>query len=369
MGVGSGPPKIQLCAKEARNIQLYSSGIRYLELMKSKKSKIASRLESLKEDDLSVEDKSLLDEEIAFEGEERTANSSSPNLVEPSYDQQQTTRVAAPAPPAARKKPAREDEGTAVLSEESDPRAPTQVTQSQSENESTYREITAGRNSRQETERVSYGDVYENDGGAGGESVEGLLKQAEHLRLAQEKINELESEIEDLRRENDELLSAADTFKALSEEYFEQLEKLKVEILDSRETAQQEIRILKESLHERDKQANELKQTNADLKSKVETNFKQIRKRERDLEYRLELAKVEETTLLKTKDKTILELRRRIDKLDQEMEAYREKNKEHYQKLQQQQQTVRGVVRALRIALTRLEGDFGVDFEVLKKAE
>jgi predicted nucleic acid-binding Zn-ribbon protein len=108
---------------------------------------------------------------------------------------------------------------------------------------------------------------------------------------------------------------------------------------------------------------------NADLKSKVEANFKQIRKRERDLEYRLELIKAEEATLLKTKDKTILDLRRRIDKLDQEMQAYRDKNKEHFDKLQQQQQTVRGVVRALRIALTRLEGDFGVDFEVLKKAE
>jgi len=142
-----------------------------------------------------------------------------------------------------------------------------------------------------------------------------------------------------------------------------------VEIVDSRETATQEIRILKDTLLDKERQAHELKQSNADLKSKVETNFKQIRKRERDLEYRLELAKVEETTLLKSKDKTILELRRRIDKLEQEMEAYREKNKEHYQKLQQQQQTVRGVVRALRIALTRLEGDFGVDFEVLKKAE
>ena len=36
---------------------------------------------------------------------------------------------------------------------------------------------------------------------------------------------------------------------------------------------------------------------------------------------------------------------------------------------QQQQQTVRSVVRALRIALTRLEGDFGVDLETFKKAE
>jgi prefoldin subunit 5 len=49
----------------------------------------------------------------------------------------------------------------------------------------------------------------------------------EHLRLAQEKINNLEDELEELRRENDEIMSVADTFKALSEEYYEQMEKLK----------------------------------------------------------------------------------------------------------------------------------------------
>jgi chromosome segregation ATPase len=235
----------------------------------------------------------------------------------------------------------------------------------------TPKEVTAGRNKR-DKEKVSYGDVYKVDpsqGDVSGQSVEGILKQSEHLRLAQEKINELENELEELRRENDEIMTVADTFKALSEEYYEQMEKLKEGLIDSRETAQQENRILKDTLQEKDKQLFELKQVNADLKSKVEANFKQIRKRERDLEYRLELIKAEEATLLKTKDKTILDLRRRVDKLDQEMQAYRDKNKEHFDKLQQQQQTVRGVVRALRIALTRLEGDFGVDFEVLKKAE
>lgn len=340
--------------------------------MKGKKNKIASKLESLKEDKMRAEERNLLDADILFEGEDKTAMSPAADdkslsmASKPAYvpDGDKHTRVYKP-----KKVRDESDEGTAVLPEISASKT-SQTAVTGVENESTYREITAGRQGRQETERISYGDVYENDQQSPRmENVEGLLKQAEHLRLAQDKINDLEREIEDLRRENDELLSAADTFKVLSEDYYEQLEKLRIEIVDSRETASQEHRILKDSLHDKEKQVNELKQSNADLKSKVETNFKQIRKRERDLEYRLELAKVEETTLLKSKDKTILELRRRVDKLEQEMEAYRDKNKEHYQKLQQQQQTVRGVVRALRIALTRLEGDFGVDFEVLKKAE
>ncbi len=257
------------------------------------------------------------------------------------------------------------DEGTAVISQVKSMKA-TRVVQRDNE-ESTHVEITAGRVNN-DKEKVSYGDVYKLDTPSE-EPAGGMLNHMEHLRLAQEKINDLENEVEDLRRENDEIMSVADTFKALSEEYYEQMEKLKSGLIDSRETATQENRILKDTLQDKEKQIIELKQTNSDLKSKVEANFKQIRKRERDLEYRLELVKAEEATLLKTKDKTIIELRRKIDKLDQEMEVYREKNKEHYEKLQQQQQTVRAVVRALRIALTRLEGDFGVDFEILKKAE
>jgi hypothetical protein len=328
--------------------------------MKNQKTKLLKKLEGLKKKEvtsIALNDESVLDQDIAFEQEDRT-QATSQSVSENNNEEQKSVSEQFNITPSSSYSP--EEDGTAVLSEVRT-----------FKDDFTQREITAGRNKR-DKEKVSYGDVYKVDplqGDGSAQSVEGLLKQSEHLRLAQEKINELENEIEDLRRENDEIMSVADTFKALSEEYYEQMEKLKEGLIDSRETAQQENRILKDSLQEKDKQLNELKQTNADLKAKVEANFKQIRKRERDLEYRLELIKAEEATLLKTKDKTILDLRRRIDKLDQEMEAYREKNKEHFDKLQQQQQTVRGVVRALRIALTRLEGDFGVDFEVLKKAE
>lgn len=335
--------------------------------MKSQKNKLLKKLEGLKKKEVTTIALSddPMEQEIPFERDDKTeiTNSSS---EKPPLDA--ASVASAPQPFAVPFLQKKDDEGTAVISQVK----PFQPEKSvyRNNDDATYREITAGRHNN-DKEKVSYGDVYKTESlsDESSESVGGVLKQSEHLRLAQNKINELENELEDLRRENDEIMSVAETFKALSEEYFENMEKLKADLVDSRETGHQENRILRETLQDKDKQINELRQTNSDLKSKVEANFKQIRKRERDLEYRLELVKAEEATLLKTKDKTILELRRRIDKLDQEMEAYREKNKEHYEKLQQQQQTVRAVVRALRIALTRLEGDFGVDFEVLKKAE
>ncbi len=336
--------------------------------MKGQKTKLMKKLEGLKKREqttIPLNDDPM-EQEIPFasdEKDDRTEVSDGQNSANKSNEKNplnfDIASVAnAPVPFAF-------DEGTAVISQVK-PMKATRIVQ-RGNDESTHVEITAGRENR-DREKVSYGDVYKLDTPSE-EPAGGMLNNMEHLRLAQEKINNLEDEVEELRRENDEIMSVADTFKALSEEYYEQMEKLKSGLVDSRETATQENRILKDTLQEKDKQIHELKQTNSDLKSKVEANFKQIRKRERDLEYRLELLKAEEATLLKTKDKTIIELRRKVDKLDQEMEVYREKNKEHYEKLQQQQQTVRAVVRALRIALTRLEGDFGVDFEILKKAE
>lgn len=361
--------------------------------MKSKKNnKAASKLKSLKEEEIaSQEDENLLDEEIPFEDKESRTSAALDDILnaetqaeEPQFSsgesaeyapqEHASTQVYSSSQNYTEREDQgdmeRGDEGTDILTDHQLSSSEENGDNTAVDHESTYREITSGRAVQQETERVSYGDVYENESASEGvQSVDGLLKQAEHLRIAQEKINDLERELDELRRQNHELSNDAESIATLNESYSGQIENLKMELTHVRLTLAEEIKILRHSMHEKERQLGEFKQSNADLKAKVESNFKSIRKRERDLEYRLELAKVDEAALLKSKDKMILELRRDLEKKEQERSAFERKNKEHFQKIQEQQQTVRTVVRALRIALTRLEGDFGVDFEVLKKAE
>lgn len=352
--------------------------------MKSnKKAKAAQKLKKLKETAV-VEEENLLNAEISFNENvdlQSESNNDETDIVGHGNVRGEISLHAADEPGDKTTVASRHhqeesgggDDGTMVLTDsEASVAEETKAPRSHRSSETTYREITAGRAREKETEKVSYGDVYENDSyhfGGGGDTVDGLLKKAEHLRIAQEKINDLENEIEDLRKQNHELSNDAESIATLNESYSAQIENLKMELSHVRATLGEEAKILRHSMYEKERLVAELKQSNADLKSKVETNFKSIRKRERDLEYRLELAKVDEAALLKSKDKMILDLRRELEKKDQEKTAFERKNKEHFQKIQEQQQTVRTVVRALRIALTRLEGDFGVDFEVLKKAE
>ncbi len=186
---------------------------------------------------------------------------------------------------------------------------------------------------------------------------DGHLKQSEHMRIAQRKINDLEDEVAKLRRENEDLASAGETFKKLNDEYFGEIEGLKSKLHDNKQTSNQEIKLLKQITVNKDKQINELKQQIEDYKSRIDNNFQRVRKREKDLEHRLEIAKIEEAAVVKSKDQLILDLKRRIDEVSNESDNFRKKSQENYRELQKKEQVVRGVIRALRIALTKLEGD------------
>lgn len=201
---------------------------------------------------------------------------------------------------------------------------------------------------RNPDQEVNYGD--------------GHLKQSEHLRIAQRKINDLEDEVGKLRRENEDLASAGETFKKLNDDYYGEIENLKSKLHDNKQTSTQEIKLLNRINQNKDKQINELKQQIEEYKSRIDNNFQRVRKREKDLEHRLEIAKIEEAAVVKSKDQLILDLKRRIDEIGNESDNFRKKSQENYRELQKKQQVVRGVIRALRIALTKLEGDDDSDY-------
>lgn len=224
----------------------------------------------------------------------------------------------------------------------------------------------AGPNQAKE-EKVSYGlpakqQIPKSAGDGSGFISDPQLKHSEHLRIAQRKINDLEEEVAKMRKENEELGLAGETFKKLNDEYFSTIENLKSKVADQKQTFNQEVELLKKINNGKDKQINEYKQQIEDYKSRIDNNFQRVRKREKDLEHRLEIAKIEEAAVVKSKDQLILDLKRRVDELNHESENFRKKSQENYKELQKKQQVVRGVTRALRIALTKLEGDDDSDF-------
>ncbi len=200
-------------------------------------------------------------------------------------------------------------------------------------------------------------------------SPEVSLAQAENLRFAQQRILELEDELEKTRMENDELATAGHMMRNKNAELKSLVQQLESSKQDGEVASQREIEVLQQNVTFKEREVGEFKEKIDELEYRISQDFKKVRVRERELENRLELTKIEKAALIRSKDETILDLKRKIDQLTAEAESYRLKCQEINKQVEQQQDQVRRTVRALRLALGNLELNDKDDVVPLRKAE
>ncbi len=187
--------------------------------------------------------------------------------------------------------------------------------------------------------------------------AEAVLKQSENLRIAQTRISSLEEELERLRQENSQLSSAGEILRRRADELLSQSEAFENKIQESAIIFDEEKKVLKAQNQNKDKELDVRKQKVDLLEQRLNSQFDSIRRRERELEHRLEILKVENQDILNGKDKMILDLKRQVDLLNTEANFSKERTQELYGQHKDKQETIRRVVKALRMALTILEGD------------
>jgi hypothetical protein len=187
--------------------------------------------------------------------------------------------------------------------------------------------------------------------------IEAILKQSESLRIAQTRISSLEEELDKLRRENSQLSSAGEILRRRADELLSQTESLDYKVQEANVIFEEEKKVLKAQLANKEKDLEARKQKIDGLEQRVNTQFESIRRRERELEHRLEILKIENQDILNGKDKMILDLKRQVDLLNNEAVYSKERTQELYSQHKNKQETIRRVVKALRMALTILEGD------------
>ena len=199
-------------------------------------------------------------------------------------------------------------------------------------------------------------------------SVEPNLVQAENLHYAQNRITHLEEEMELLRKENEELASAGEAIKRRYEHLLADNENLQKKFNESQSQFQMESHMLKEGLQHKEKEIRELQIKNEDMEIRLSSDLKKIRIRERELENRLELMKMENQALVRAKDENILDLKRQMDQVNSELEKYRLKCQDLSRHIEQNQERFRRTVKTLRLALTNLESS-DADIIAIKKAQ
>jgi chromosome segregation ATPase len=212
-------------------------------------------------------------------------------------------------------------------------------------------------NAAEVSPKVSFGSIRGPVAGSGSiyAASDATLAQSESLRLAQGRILELEKEVEKYRYENDELASAGDIIRERAENLNSRISALEVEKREEIEILRSEMMILKGNSQFKDTELAKSRAKIEELEGRLKSDFKKIRVRERELENRLELVKAEKSALLRAKDENILDLKRKIDHLQSELDNYRVKVLELNKTIDVNQEQFKRTVRALRLALSNLE--------------
>ncbi len=179
-------------------------------------------------------------------------------------------------------------------------------------------------------------------------NTDSALSQSENLRVAQSRIFDLEQEIERLRRENEQLAAAGETIRKRTTEVVADNENKTRKLTELQERLASEKEILEASLKAKDRDLKEIKMKIEEYEMRLSTNLQKIRVRERELENRLELVKMESTALARNKDEIILDLKRQMDQSGSELENYRNKGQELNRQINDKQETLRRTVKALR---------------------
>ena len=190
---------------------------------------------------------------------------------------------------------------------------------------------------------------------AGVGSTDSNLAQAGTLQMAQEKIVELEAENEKLRQQNEELMAASEIIKERADLLSVQIIEYKNDRDGLEDSFNNEIQLLKGHLAKKDAELRRAQFKTEELDSRLKFDMKKVRIRERELENRLELIRAEKNAIVRNKDEQILDLRRKMDVLQMEVESYRQKCVDLNKVIESSQESFKRTTRALRLAMANLE--------------
>ena len=198
--------------------------------------------------------------------------------------------------------------------------------------------------------------TYTNNEQAVSSPLQMHLVQSESLKVAQEKLSDLEEEILSLREKNSALVSAAEVLKENNETFKMKAEEIKSEWNDEKEAFKEEKSILLSAIDEARNQIFSLRNQNQELEKRISGNFNEIRQRENSLEGRIEILKMENLAFQKEKDKKILDLKKDILRLESNLENAHKKNHKLNISNSKLKTSSRRAVSALRATIYNLEG-------------
>ncbi|MGZ3721115.1 MAG: hypothetical protein ACXWR1_22345, partial [Bdellovibrionota bacterium] len=191
-----------------------------------------------------------------------------------------------------------------------------------------------------------------------------LAIREEQLELAEGEREELSRENERLQKEAHQLQLRLREFEHLQDELqkkVEQMEEDKAEserkVHYSSEESERASKIAQERVKNLESQISEAGEKYENLRARVRKDIRKIRENERDLEARLELMRRDSETLLSARDVKVLELQRKIDALEFDLDQVQDSRVQAQMEAERYLAKLSRVSRALQIANSMIEDD------------
>ncbi|MBT6325996.1 MAG: hypothetical protein HOJ35_08500, partial [Bdellovibrionales bacterium] len=199
------------------------------------------------------------------------------------------------------------------------------------------------------------------------------INEDELVRL-QATIRHLRDERESLLKKNEELESEQQRLSQQSLGHVAEVDDLKIELSIQKKRFDKEVDFLKEKLaiSEEKKSIYEekLKRSQKEidlLGQKVRVDLNKIKERETELESQLELQTMDYESQITTRDKKLLELKRKIDSLEFNMENASIKEQQSRDNQVKVEERLRAVMKTLRGSLEMIEDDLDDEDSIIKK--
>lgn len=177
----------------------------------------------------------------------------------------------------------------------------------------------------------------------------------EQQRQYQAYVRKLTSEVQSFQRKAHDLASEVELLKARAKSFDQERE-------ESERAHREELVRLKGAYEDQIRRTGnvsaeykELDRRREEWKAKVREDLKRIKLKERELENKYELLKRDTQALLDSKDKHVMDLKRKNDALELEMESLEERLRAAHLSVAAVQSKKRRLIETLRLALTLLE--------------
>lgn len=199
-----------------------------------------------------------------------------------------------------------------------------------------------------------------------------------YLAIKEEQLEISESEREELSRENERLQKDAQLLQMKLREFEHMHDELEKKVasmeeekaeaarqrLHDQEEAERQSKLDNDRIKALENQVSEAGEKYENLRGRVRKDIRKIRENERDLEARLELLRKDSSTLLQARDEKVLELQRKIDALEFDLDQIQDSRVQAQMEAERYLAKLSRVSRALQIGMSMIEDDRAGDSEL-----